>query len=402
MAIHSLQMGGAEKFFTTLARALAPRHNLICYIPCLPAGDPGMIRRLDGIQTLSIPLFTEFGYKVFYKIRQIIIRRFPSIDIEARLHHWVLRRLRRKWPMDVVNTHLFEATRFCCEAFSDESLPIIESDHGHYYFLQPKDQSLASVIFNRLDGLVCPSQANLAFSQGLPWKSRLQKRVAPYGHERTYPIRSRLEKREFISLGLVARGVVWKGWFEALAAARIARTQVDLPIKLIFVGSGPCLDEIASSLSAEDQSWVHLVGQQECPEALISDFDVGLLPTYLPGESLPNSIIEYLAHHVPVIATAVGGIPEMLSTEEGPAGILIPQGSDGRADVQALADALISLIRQPALRLEFSRRAAIAYRPFALDRCISAYERFFDDLRAAPITDSTAPTLSDSSAGKLV
>jgi glycosyltransferase involved in cell wall biosynthesis len=380
MSIHGLQMGGAEKFFTTLARALASRHDLCCYIPCLASGDSMMIRRLEGIKTISIPVFTKLGYKIFYKLRQMIIGRFPSIDIEASLHRIILRRLRRRWSMDVVNTHLIGASSYCCDAFSGDSVPIIETDHGHYYFPDSAKDLRASTIFNRLDGLACPSLSNLNFSLNLPWKANLQRRVVHYGYEPDIPRRRRISEPECISLGLVARGVIWKGWIEALAAARIAKRNSAMPIKLIFVGSGPCLDEIAQTLSAEDRTWVHLMGQQDRPETLISEFDIGLLPTYLPGESLPNSIIEYLAHQVPVITTAVGGIPEMLDTKDGPAGIFVPQELDGRASVADLSEAMMTLINQPALRTELSRRAGLASHRFDLDHCVAAYEQFFTEL----------------------
>jgi glycosyltransferase involved in cell wall biosynthesis len=377
MAIHSLPAGGAEKCFTTLARALAPRHELRCYIPCLPAGDLGMIARLADIPIVSIPFFNDFGYKVFYKLRQMIRARFPALDIEARLHRFMLRRLQRRWRFDVVNTQLFSATRFCCESFTEDAVPIIETDHGHYAFLQDKDLPLAQTIFDRLNVLVCPAKANLDFSQRFPWNDKLQRCVIPYGYERQVPPHDRPAQPASLTLGLVARGVVWKGWLEALAAARLVRQRIKQPFRLVFVGAGPCLDEVARSLTNEDRQWLELTGHQDLPEKWIADFDIALLPTYLPGESLPNSIIEYLAHGVPVIATAVGGIPEMLATPEGLAGILIPQEPDGTASVPALAEAMSTLITQHELRAELSQRAKVASHRFDLDPCIAAYEQIF-------------------------
>ncbi|OYW74773.1 MAG: hypothetical protein B7Z37_16395 [Verrucomicrobia bacterium 12-59-8] len=381
MAIHSLPAGGAEKFFTTLARALAPRHELCCYIPCLPAGDPGMIQRLSGIPIVSFPLFNHFGYKVFYKLRQMIIARFPWIDIEARLHRFMLGRLQRRWRCDVVNTQLFSATRFCCESFAADTVAIIESDHGHYAFLQPKDMPLAQPIFDRLNGLVCPSMANLEFSRRFPWNARLQRCTIPYGYERQVPPHDRPVQPAVITLGLVARGVIWKGWLEALAAARLVRERVTHPFRLVFVGAGPCIDEIAPTLTQDERQWIELTGHQDLPEKWIADFDIALLPTYLPGESLPNSIIEYLAHGVPVITTGVGGIPEMLATPDGLAGILIEQEPDGKASVPALAEAMTQLINQHELRAELSQRAKVASRRFDLDACIAAYEQAFEAAR---------------------
>lgn len=380
MAIHCLPAGGAEKFFTTLARALAPRHELRCYIPCLQGMDAGMRKRLDGIPVLSVPFFTDFGYKVFYKLRQMTIARFPSIDIEARVHASMLRRLRKRWSFDVVNAHLFSATRFCCETFAQDDVPIIESDHGHYSFLEAKDMPLARSIFDRLNALVCPSRTNLEFSRRFPWNDRLQCCVIPYGHEPQVPPYDRPAQPDVVTLGLVARGVMWKGWKEALAAARLVRERVGRPFRLVFVGAGPCVDEIAMGLTDEERRWIEIAGHQDVPEKWIADFDIGLLPTYLPGESLPNSIIEYLAHGVPVIATPVGGIPEMLTTPLGTAGIFVEQESDGRAGVSSLAEAMTALITQDDLRAELSARAQVAARRYDLDSCVHAYERVMTEV----------------------
>jgi glycosyltransferase involved in cell wall biosynthesis len=337
-----------------------------------------MIGRLAGISIVSIPFFNDFGYKVFYKLRQVIRARFPALDIEARLHGFMLRRLQRRWRFEVVNTQLFSASLFCCESFADEALPIIETDHGHYAFLQSKDLPLAQPIFDRLNGLICPAKANLEFSGRFPWNDRMQRCVIPYGYERQVPPHDRPAQPAIVTIGLVARGVIWKGWLEALAAARLVQKHILHPFRLVFVGAGPCLDEVARILTHEDQQWIELTGHQDLPEKWIADFDIALLPTCLPGESLPNSIIEYLAHGVPVIATAVGGIPEMLATSEGLAGILISQEPDGTASVPALAEAMSALITNHELRAELSQRAKLASNRFDLDKCIAAYEQVFE------------------------
>jgi glycosyltransferase involved in cell wall biosynthesis len=126
---------------------------------------------------------------------------------------------------------------------------------------------------------------------------------------------------------------------------------------------------------------IRFTGYTDQPQRVINVFDVGLLPTYFPGESLPNTIIEYLACGKPVIATDTGGIAEMIritGTEE-TAGQLIPL-RNGKADADAIAEAMSVYIKMPQLLGEHSRRATQAFRKFDPETCFGEYESFFKDI----------------------
>lgn len=373
MAMHSLAMGGAEKFFVNLAVSLHERHEVVCYIPALACGDPAMIRRLGDTPVVLIPLFTPFGYKVFYKLTLMLQRRFPRFDPEASLHDRKLRQLHQLHRFDMVNSQLMEGTRQVCRAFEHTALPLTESDHGDFTMLDPARPGQNAVIFRRLDALICPSQANLEKSCAYPWRADLRRSVIPYGYRATNGEASSLPVDPgCFTFGLVARGVVEKGWEEALAAARIVRQRSSIRIRLVFVGAGPCIDSIAKSLTTDDREWIVLAGQQDAPESWVRGFDVGLLPSHLKGESLPNTIIEYLACGKPVIATSIGGIPEMVRDS----GILIPLATSGRADVPALAEAMLQMMEDDQ-RQAFAARVSDAFTRYSMPMCVSAYESEF-------------------------
>jgi glycosyltransferase involved in cell wall biosynthesis len=81
------------------------------------------------------------------------------------------------------------------------------------------------------------------------------------------------------------------------------------------------------------------------------DLDVFVMPSFTEGT--PNSIIEAMANGKPIIASAVGGIPDMIDSHSG---ILVPPG-----DASALAKAMIFLAQNPELRQSMGRAAKDRY-----------------------------------------
>jgi glycosyltransferase involved in cell wall biosynthesis len=177
---------------------------------------------------------------------------------------------------------------------------------------------------------------------------------------------------------MVARGIAEKGWAEAIAAFQQARQLTERRIELRLVGDGPALRELIDSLRPEDLDCVEEVGYVPDAAPEIARCAVGLLPTYYAAESLPCSIVEYLASGCPVIATGIAGIPEMLASPAGSAGIIVPLDSmTGRADVRELAKAMAALADDPALHRSLAERALLAARKFDLDTCVESYEQVF-------------------------
>jgi glycosyltransferase involved in cell wall biosynthesis len=110
-------------------------------------------------------------------------------------------------------------------------------------------------------------------------------------------------------------------------------------IRLAVAGDGGergKLEALARELGvAERTHWLGPV--REVPE-LLRCFDLAVLPSR--GEGFPNAVLEYLATGVPVVATAVGGVPEAL--DRGGCGVLVPPG-----DPRALAAGVAGLLDDP-------------------------------------------------------
>ena len=153
----------------------------------------------------------------------------------------------------------------------------------------------------------------------------------------------------------VGRLVGGKG-FALLLDAVHALVERGLDVALTVVGDGPSREHLhaqAARLGLADRvEWVGALGQDEI-RAAYARADVFCLPSF--AEGVPVVLMEAMAMEVPVVATRIAGIPELI--EDGASGLLV---TPARGD--ELADAIGRLVDDPALRARLGaagRRAVL-------------------------------------------
>ncbi|MGA7731710.1 MAG: glycosyltransferase family 4 protein [Chloroflexia bacterium] len=132
-------------------------------------------------------------------------------------------------------------------------------------------------------------------------------------------------------------------------------------MKVSIAGDGPFAAElkaITSSLGLQD--CVTFLGNIAWQDELLRSADIAVVPS-LWQEGFGFTVIEAMASGVPVVASRIGGIPELLNggSSGEQSGLLVPPG-----DTPALADALVKLANDPSMRLKLGQVG----RSFALER----------------------------------
>lgn len=119
----------------------------------------------------------------------------------------------------------------------------------------------------------------------------------------------------------------------AIAARRGCR------VTTILAGDGPAKRELTERVRALGLSnAVHFPGYESRPQRLLEETDLMVLPSHTEG--LPNAVLEAHAMEVPVLATRVGGTPEVIADNE--TGRLVPAHAP-----DALAEGIVAFVRDP-------------------------------------------------------
>jgi L-malate glycosyltransferase len=152
--------------------------------------------------------------------------------------------------------------------------------------------------------------------------------------------------------------------------ARICR---EVPARLLMVGDGPDLgDAVQRARSLDIAGRVHFVGEQDQVLPLLSISDVFLLPS--AQESFGLAALEAMACEVPVVASRVGGLPEVIAHEE--TGFL-----HALDDLDGMAQSAIRLLTDEKLhrRIATAARRTVHER-FCDEEIVPMYEAYYQEV----------------------
>jgi glycosyltransferase involved in cell wall biosynthesis len=310
----------------------------------------GLMLRLDRSRYEVRALSLSEGSAV-HRLRRlgIAVEVIDAADDEAAIRElaaWL-----RREEIDLVHAHMYRAEVIGTRAAVAAGVPVIMATVHSSRVRASEDVALLASLTPSMDRLIVPSDAIEA-------KVRAEGRegarfaVIPNGVDLSRfatplpPCGLRSELRIPPSaplLGVVARLEAEKGHrFLLEAMPAILRAAPDA--RLVVVGEGSETDALraqAASLGSAVADRIVFTGRREDVSAITADLTVAVLPSLREAQGI--SILEAMARRVPVVASAVGGIPEVITS--GVDGILVPPG-----DPSALAAAVVRLLGDAELR----------------------------------------------------
>ncbi len=337
------------------------------------------------------PSFEVIGGLIpVYRVRAWILPeiRYPITDMRELMR--VLRSVIRAHEVEVLHYHPFEYP-IAWSALLVKDIPKVISIEGvpglnWFYGRLPVDVAgLAySITLGRLVLSACSRVvvfgshiARYVRALGVPWHKIV---VIGYGidDEKFSVDKERAREAKRAELGIsedelvvlfVGRLYPVKGIKTLLEAADEVTSWHDY-VRFLIVGDGPLWPLVAEA--ARRNPRIMPLGFREDVPELMAASDIFVLPSL--AEGLPYSLLEAAFSGLPIVATAVGCIPDVVIN--GRTGLLVPRGSSRR-----LAEAIKEFIRHPELREELSRNVEEHVRKkYAWQSVLEQYERLFQEV----------------------
>lgn len=189
--------------------------------------------------------------------------------------------------------------------------------------------------------------------------------------------RSKLDiDEEAFVITLASRGILEKGWKEAIEAVGLARNKININIQLVFLGDG----EAKELLEKDAPDFCHFEGYKENVRDYFAMSDLAILPSYYKGESFPLSVIEALKCHIPVIASNMGEIEYQLKDDNDElAGYLI-NCDDGKISIDEFTDKIVEIVENKDIYQMLKQRTFSAAKKFNINRIAGIYLQVYKEV----------------------
>lgn len=362
--------GGSGAVATDLGIALAERGHEVHFITYQhPFRLPAFLPRIffHEVDVVRYPLFEYPPYDLALAVRMHEVVREHRLDI---LHaHYAIPHATSAW----IAKEMLES--------DDIDVRIITTLHGTDITLvgqDPSFQTLTKFSIERSDGLTAVSQflkreTYNAFGCTGCAVEVIHNFVDPELYDRS--AHSPL-LREQLGMNGDRAVIMHVSNFRPVKRVRdivriFARVRAERPAVLVMVGDGPertSAEQEARDLGVQDDTY--FLGKIDVVAPLLASADLFLLPSQ--SESFGLSALEALACGVPVVASRVGGIPEVVT--DGVTGVLREAG-----DVDGMSAASLDILGDGARWERMSAAAAAdARRRFSRDEMVARYEAFYE------------------------
>jgi glycosyltransferase involved in cell wall biosynthesis len=359
--IDSLDGGGAERYVVDLACALR-RRGWPVEVACSTGGV-----RAGALREADVPV---------HVLCKALVKRRISVT-----YGHALRSLLRTRRFAVVHAHLYASAVASVQATAGTAVPVMLTEHTEAPWRGRSARSISRVVYRRAARIVAVSTAiqRLLVDEYGVARDRVQVLLpAVTGTGSPTP---KVAHRPELVVGLVARLVPEKGGHVFLEAASLVRAVVP-QARFVVVGDGPlgdALEQHAATLGVRDV--VAFLGFRSDAARLMSGFDVLAVPSLSDGT--PLVVLEAMASGVPVVASATGGLPDLVSPSEN--GILVQPG-----DPEDLARALVAVLLDPAGARQLGARGQRLVRAYPhsrlVDRMIQLYRAVATEPRRSGAT----------------
>ena len=287
---------------------------------------------------------------------------------------FLLIRFLQRRKFDVVHAFAFSAELWTAVALIFTKARFISSIRGRYEWYSTKHWKLKGWISRRSDKIVSNSRAGLEYAIEQCSLDRNKAVVINNGiaaapkHVHSDVLAEQKQSHQFL-VGFVGRLVDHKN-IECLLRAAEELQKRELAVGLILVGDGPLKGELQESVRQKGLQGVYFLGERNDIHAIFGECDVAVLPSFREGFS--NTLLEAMQAGTPMVASKVGGTPEIIS--DGINGLLFESDNS-----EELAEKLQTLLKNPTLAREIGEKGKqVANARFSIPHMIEQIQALYE------------------------
>ncbi len=383
----ALTIGGIEVLALRLSEAFGKAaHQVILYDFMPEKQNAGLIANYDTrffrleYSGKEKPLWN----KLLWKVNAVLYKTGLKKNFMQKSKEMHFARMLKKERPDIICSLSFHQDYLACQYAGPSGIPVVISMHGVYEYTSPEWPEKARFIYEHVKAIIYAADKNMSWYRIQPYFNNRIPAVKIYtGTNLKEPIPKSttradlgLSESDFIFI-MVARGIKEKGWLEVISVFKKVRAAYQ-DTALLLVGDGSYLEDLKIQFSAEPG--IVFYGTHPNSIEITALADVGLLPTYFPIETMPNVIIDYLRCSLPVIASDIAEIPQMLTLPGGEeAGYILKLLSPGTGvSEEELYLAMKQLVSDPATYKRKVQLAKEAAQKFDLHKCVNSYLEVFN------------------------
>lgn len=358
---HAFMVGGAEEMVLNLVRHLPPRYqpSVVCIHEAGPIGEE--------IRRTGIP-FAVLG------LTPGVSRPFDVLRLRNALH---------TWSPTIVHTFLLTGSLYGRFAAMMSGVPVvIGTEVNIYEKKQPIHARVERWLMRGTDAVVASAESvkdHYVEQVGVdPAKVEVIYNAVDWAQLQTTMTRDEFRASIGVPLEVPAAGIIarlteqkaHRVLFEAMAQPALSA------LHLIVVGDGELRDDLRARAQALGiQGRVHFLGARRDLGNILAAIDIFAMPSHWEG--LPLSMVLAMGAGLPVVASRVAGIPEVVN--HGVSGLLVEPGNSTQ-----LTHALGSLVEDRGLRARLGGAARSLVVPrFGIDGYVASISALYDRLLAA-------------------
>jgi glycosyltransferase involved in cell wall biosynthesis len=416
-----LEKAGSHVLALALASELAKRHTVYFFNQNEQLVDPGMVAQYlsPAVHMVAMDRYPLFN-AVCWKLNALFLRLGATFSVHEKAKDLLGRYAIRRYSIDIMHSHepLVAKSRIT-RLVQRTGIPTVVTDHQGYSMLIKVGEFGYVPYANLARAVVGVSRYTADLFTGalvevpteeerqagerilasdyqqeyenakqhsvpgfrLPITTRVEviyngvPRYAPVGLE---PVALPIPTGSFV-FGMVGRGNQQKGWGDALAAYTLVKARFpERRFAFVAMGDGPYLRTLRAEY--EDQCPdIYFLGNVQSPHPYMRQCQVGLFPSWF-SEAQPISIIEFFENGVPVVASPLGGIPEMVCPPGGPAaGRLLAMSPDTTPRLDDLVDAMSAYVADATLLAQHAAAARALRATYDVAECAAKYEALFQE-----------------------